>query len=115
MVLVIPVAVKYFYPMYFKMEVTSCYEYLGIRFGKPLRILGAMLYIIQMSFYTAVAVLAPAIALSKVTGINTYIAIALIYVVCIFYSSQGGMKAVVITDTFLVSFFIFIIISIFSI
>lgn len=53
-----------------------------------------------MSFYTAVAVLAPAIALSTATGLNTRLAVVLIYLVCIFYSSQGGMKAVVIADTF---------------
>ncbi|XP_001353570.2 sodium-coupled monocarboxylate transporter 1 [Drosophila pseudoobscura] len=100
MVLVIPVAVKIFYPIYFKMELTSCYEYLGIRFGKEIRILGAVLYVIQMCFYTAVAVLAPAIALSKATGLDTKIAVILIYVVCVFYSSQGGMKAVVIADSF---------------
>jgi sodium-coupled monocarboxylate transporter 8/12 len=97
---VIPVALKIFYPIYFKMELTSCYEYLGMRFGKELRILGGVLYIIQMCFYTSVAVLAPAIALSKATGLNQYLAIVLIYVVCVFYSSQGGLKAVVIADTF---------------
>jgi len=56
-----------------------------------------------MCFYTAVAVLAPAIALSKATGLDTKIAVVLIYVVCVFYSSQGGMKAVVIADSFQVS------------
>lgn len=97
---VIPVATKIFYPIYFKLELTSCYEYLGIRFGINSRILGAVLYILQMSFYTAVAVLAPAIALSKATGLDTHIAVILIYIVCVFYSSQGGLKAVVIADTF---------------
>jgi solute carrier family 5 (sodium-coupled monocarboxylate transporter), member 8/12 len=53
-----------------------------------------------MSFYTSVAVLAPAIALSSATGLSTRLAIVLIFVVCVFYSSQGGMKAVVIADTF---------------
>lgn len=90
MIMVIPVALKVFYPIYFKLQLTSCYEYLGIRFGKNIRIFGAILYIIQvnsniflyaftstsfilaffvvviqMSFYTAVSVYAPAIALSK--------------------------------------------------
>ncbi|XP_055910605.1 sodium-coupled monocarboxylate transporter 1 [Eupeodes corollae] len=100
MVFVIPVAVKIFYPIYFKMELTSCYEYLGIRFGKEIRVLGALLYVVQMCFYTAVAVLAPAIALNKATGLNTRVAVILIYLVCVFYSSQGGMKAVVIADAF---------------
>lgn len=100
MVLVIPLSVKVFFPIYHDMKLTSCYEYLGMRFGKEMRIFGALLYIVQMSFYTSVSVLAPAIALSKATGLNTRLAIVLIYVVCIFYSSQGGLKAVVIADTF---------------
>ncbi|XP_050076169.1 sodium-coupled monocarboxylate transporter 1 [Anopheles maculipalpis] len=100
MVLVVPVAVKVFYPIYYKLEVTSCYEYLGMRFDKRIRVFGGVLYILQMLFYTSVAVLAPAIALSEATGLNKYIAVVLIYFVCIFYSSQGGMKAVVIADTF---------------
>uniref|UniRef100_A0A182YJ60 Uncharacterized protein n=1 Tax=Anopheles stephensi TaxID=30069 RepID=A0A182YJ60_ANOST len=103
MVLVVPVAVKVFYPIYYKLEVTSCYEYLGMRFDKRIRVFGGVLYILQMLFYTSVAVLAPAIALSEATGLNKYIAVVLIYFVCIFYSSQGGMKAVVIADTFQVS------------
>lgn len=100
MILVIPFAVKIFYPIYDNMKLTSCYEYLGVRFGKEMRIFGGLLYIIQMCFYTSVSVLAPAIALSKATGLNTRLAIVLIYIVCVFYSSQGGLKAVVIADTF---------------
>lgn len=53
-----------------------------------------------MCFYTAVSVYAPAIALSKATSLDTHLAVVLIYVVVVFYSSQGGMKAVVIADTF---------------
>ncbi|KMQ94279.1 sodium-coupled monocarboxylate transporter 1 [Lasius niger] len=55
---------------------------------------------LQMVLYTSVAVYAPALALSHVTGLNTYIAVTLVYVVCIFYASQGGMKAVIMADTF---------------
>jgi solute carrier family 5 (sodium-coupled monocarboxylate transporter), member 8/12 len=100
MILVIPVALFIFYPIYHQMQLTSCYEYLGVRFGKEMRLMGGILYIIQMCFYTSVSVLAPAIALSKTTGLNTRLAIVLIYVVCVFYSSQGGLKAVVVADTF---------------
>lgn len=48
-VLVIPVAIKIFYPIYFKLQLTSCYEYLGIRFGTKIRVFGALLYIVQVS------------------------------------------------------------------
>lgn len=100
MILVIPVALKVFYPIYHELQLTSCYEYLGVRFGREMRLMGGILYILQMCFYTSVSVLAPAIALSKATGLNTRLAIILIYLVCVFYSSQGGLKAVVIADTF---------------
>lgn len=79
---------------------------MGIRFDKNIRIFGSILYIVQMLFYTAVSVYAPAIALNKATGLNTHVAVFLIYLVCIFYASQGGMKAVVIADTFQVKYFI---------
>uniref|UniRef100_A0A182M0P5 Uncharacterized protein n=1 Tax=Anopheles culicifacies TaxID=139723 RepID=A0A182M0P5_9DIPT len=56
MVLVVPIAVKVFYPIYYKLEVTSCYEYLGLRFDKRIRIFGAVLYILQVSVqYTGYA------------------------------------------------------------
>lgn len=35
-----------------------------------------------------------------VTGLNVYLAVTVVYLVCIFYASQGGMKAVIIADTF---------------
>lgn len=57
MVLVIPVAVKIFYPIYYKMELTSCYEYLGIRFGKEIRILGALLYVIQVNNFRSLSII----------------------------------------------------------
>lgn len=48
MVAVVPLAIKVFYPIYFKLDLTSCYEYLGIRFGNNIRVFGAILYIIQV-------------------------------------------------------------------
>ena len=53
-----------------------------------------------MVVYMAIVVYAPALALSQVTGFDVDIACAVIYVVCIFYTTIGGMKAVMWTDTF---------------
>ena len=56
--------------------------------------------------YQAIVVYAPALALIQVTGflngINNDVEIAcfIIFLVCVFYSSIGGMKAVIWTDTF---------------
>ncbi|RVE52689.1 hypothetical protein evm_002562 [Chilo suppressalis] len=99
-ILVVPIASKLYLPVFMRLRLTSCYEYLEIRFCKAIRVYASALYMLQMILYTSVAVYAPALALSDVTGLNTYLAVSLVYVVCIFYASQGGMKAVIMTDTF---------------
>ncbi|XP_012280964.1 sodium-coupled monocarboxylate transporter 1 [Orussus abietinus] len=98
--LVVPITSHLYLPVYMKLRLTSTYEYLNLRFNRHCRLLASGLYMLQMILYTSVAVYAPALALSHVTGLNTYIAVTLVYVVCIFYASQGGMKAVIMTDTF---------------
>ncbi|XP_049867360.1 sodium-coupled monocarboxylate transporter 1 [Pectinophora gossypiella] len=99
-VLVVPITSQLYLPVFMRLRLTSCYEYLEVRFCKSIRVYASALYMMQMILYTAVAVYAPALALSDVTGLNTYLAVSLVYVVCIFYASQGGMKAVIMTDTF---------------
>ncbi|CAG4909990.1 unnamed protein product [Colias eurytheme] len=99
-VLVVPISSQLFLPVFMRLRLTSCYEYLEVRFCKSMRVYASALYMLQMILYTAVAVYAPALALSDVTGLNTYLAVSLVYVVCIFYASQGGMKAVIMTDSF---------------
>lgn len=47
-----------------------------------------------------IALYAPALALEAVTGLNKDWAIILIGIVCTFYSTIGGMKAVLMTDVF---------------
>nr|CAD7194225.1 unnamed protein product [Timema douglasi] len=98
--LVAPITSYLYLPVYHDLQLTSAYEYLEMRFNSATRTLTSAMYIIQMVLYTSVAVYAPALALSHVTGLNTYISVTCVYVVCIFYASQGGMKAVMITDTF---------------
>jgi len=48
---------------------------------------------IQLQHYAKLAV-------SVVTGINVIVACAIIFVVCIFYTAIGGIKAVMWTDAF---------------
>lgn len=99
-ILVVPITSCLYLPVFMKLRLTSSYEYLHLRFDQRCRLLTSVLYMLQMVLYTSVAVYAPALALSHVTGLNTYIAVTLVYVVCIFYASQGGMKAVIMADTF---------------
>ncbi|KAK7572068.1 hypothetical protein V9T40_014540 [Parthenolecanium corni] len=50
--------------------------------------------------YLALVLYAPALAIHQVTGVNTMLIVSIMYLVCIFYTTMGGMKAVVWTDTF---------------
>lgn len=51
----------------------------------------------------AIVVYAPALALAQVTGLNTDLTIGLTFVVCIIYTSLGGLKAVIWTNVFQVN------------
>ncbi|KAL7723856.1 hypothetical protein ACLKA6_016066 [Drosophila palustris] len=54
----------------------------------------------QMILYMGIALYAPALALQAVTGIPKGMAILVLGLVCTFYSTLGGLKAVLITDVF---------------
>jgi len=48
----------------------------------------------------AMVLYAPSIALGAVTELSVVSSIVLVGLVCIFYSTIGGIKAVIITDVF---------------
>ncbi len=50
--------------------------------------------------YLAIVVYAPALALAQVTGLNMDLSIGLTFLVCIFYTTLGGIKAVIWTNVF---------------
>ncbi|XP_013380555.1 sodium-coupled monocarboxylate transporter 1-like [Lingula anatina] len=99
-VLVMPVAAHIFLPIFFRLRVTSAYEYLEMRFNKAVRVAGSLTFSLQMILYMAIVLYAPSLALEQVTGLNRWIAVASVGVVCVFYTSIGGIKAVMWTDTF---------------
>jgi len=97
--LVMPAAAYLYMPIFFNLRVISAYEYLELRFSRMVRVTGGVIFCIQMCIYMAIVVYAPSLALSQVTGINVYVSVCVIFVVCIIYTTLGGMKAVLWTDT----------------
>ncbi|XP_055637499.1 putative sodium-dependent multivitamin transporter isoform X2 [Toxorhynchites rutilus septentrionalis] len=95
-----PIAAYLFLPVFFKLQACSAYEYLEMRFGKKTRLIASLAYTMQMVLYMGIAVYAPALALEAVTGLNQSYSILVIGIVCTFYSTIGGMKAVLFTDVF---------------
>lgn len=77
-----------------------CFQYLQKRFGTAARIAGSIAFQLQLLLYSGVVLYAPAIALEATTGISTTASVVGIGLVCTFYSTIGGIKAVLITDVF---------------
>ncbi|KAF3821952.1 hypothetical protein GH733_007326, partial [Mirounga leonina] len=95
--LVIILTSELFVPVFYRSGITSTYEYLQLRFNKPVRYAATVIYIVQTILYTGVVVYAPALALNQ----GSHASPSFTYVVplsCPLY--QGGLKAVVWTDTF---------------
>uniref|UniRef100_H2Z0D0 Sodium-coupled monocarboxylate transporter 1 n=1 Tax=Ciona savignyi TaxID=51511 RepID=H2Z0D0_CIOSA len=86
-----------FVPVFYKLGISSTYEYLEMRFGRSVRVAGTCAFILQTVLYGMVMYM-PALALNKVTGLSLIVSIVATSLVCIFYTCIGGMKAVVWND-----------------
>jgi len=93
-------AAHLYLPVFNKIKITTSYEYLEYRFGLSVRMLGSACFTLQMLVYMAIVVYAPALALTQVTGLDVDLVCGIVFLVCIFYSAIGGIKAVMWTDTF---------------
>ncbi|XP_077400904.1 sodium-coupled monocarboxylate transporter 1 isoform X2 [Vanacampus margaritifer] len=89
-----------FLPVFYRLSITSIYEYLELRFSRATRLLGTLLFIVQTILYTGIVIYTPALALNQVTGMDLWSAVISTGVVCTFYCTMGGLKAVVWTDVF---------------
>lgn len=96
-----------FIPVFHKQQVPSCHMYLELRFNHTVKLLTASLATATLIFFIAIVVYLPALALEQVAGINVDIACITIFMVCAFYTSVGGIKAVIWTDVFQL-FFMFL-------
>ncbi|XP_073940323.1 sodium-coupled monocarboxylate transporter 1 isoform X2 [Castor canadensis] len=98
--LVVVISAEVFLPVFYRLGITSTYEYLELRFNRFIRLCGTVLFIFQTILYTGIVIYAPALALNQVTGFDLWGAVVATGVVCTFYCTLGGLKAVVWTDVF---------------
>ncbi|XP_067283027.1 sodium-coupled monocarboxylate transporter 1 isoform X1 [Pseudorasbora parva] len=99
-VLMVVISSEIFLPIFYRLGITSTYEYLEMRYNKVIRLFGTVLFIIQTVLYTGLVIYAPALALNQVTGVDLWGAVMSTGVVCTLYCTLGGLKAVVWTDVF---------------
>lgn len=97
-VLVVPLIVLVFIPYFRKLNVTTAYEYLEIRFSPLVRVICSLAFIVYQVGRMGVVLLLPAIALNVVTGFNIFLCISLMGVLALIYTYMGGIEAVAWTD-----------------
>ena len=90
--------IKYYLPFFRRLNVTTAYEYLEVRFNAATRIMASILFIVFMVARTALVLFLPSLAMTAVTGIDIYICIALMALITIVYCTMGGVEAVVWGD-----------------
>uniref|UniRef100_H2YU25 Sodium-coupled monocarboxylate transporter 2 n=1 Tax=Ciona savignyi TaxID=51511 RepID=H2YU25_CIOSA len=100
--LFLPAILSYLYiiPLYHRLQISTVYEYLELRFNRKCRIIVSTVELVSLTLYMGTTIYLPALALSAVTPINMNQAIAVTSAICTIYTVCGGLKAVVWTDTF---------------
>lgn len=97
-VAVAPFIVYWFLPFYRRLNVTTAYEYLEVRFNVGCRLFGSLAFMLLQFCRIGIVLLLPSIALSVATGMDVELCVVLMGVLCIIYTVLGGMEAVVWTD-----------------
>ncbi|XP_058129110.1 sodium-coupled monocarboxylate transporter 1-like [Anopheles ziemanni] len=87
-----------FLPVFHELQVTSVYEYLQLRFDRRMRLFGSILSTFGDILWMPICIYAPSLAFNQVTGISLYIISPIVIMICVFYTSLGGLKAVIWTD-----------------
>jgi len=89
-----------FVPIYQRLKVYTAYQYLGERFDRKTRLLGAFLFLVQRGIAAGITIYAPAIVLSALLGWRLDLTIWLAGGLVIIYTVAGGTKIVSITQRY---------------
>ena len=88
-------------PMFARLKLLSVFEYLRIRFNSnSVRLVGMGCYLVRTWVSTAIFIYGPSTSLSFFTNLSENVAIAIIGTIGTFYTTVGGIKAVIWTDFF---------------
>ncbi|XP_072167856.1 sodium-dependent multivitamin transporter-like [Diadema setosum] len=103
----VSVPIFVFVPVYYGLGLVSAYQYLHLRFGLLVRIFGTAMFILHTSFYLAIVLYAPALAIQAVTSLPMPATIFISGAVCTIYTALGGIKGVIWADVF--QFFVLVV------
>nr|XP_019592283.1 PREDICTED: sodium/iodide cotransporter isoform X1 [Rhinolophus sinicus] len=90
----------FYMPIFYRLGLTSTYQYLELRFSRAVRLCGTVQYLVATVLYTGIVIYAPALILNQVSGLDIWASLLSTGAICTFYTTVGGMKAVIWTDVF---------------
>jgi len=96
--LIAPLLVRYYLPIFRRSNITTAYEYLEIRFNLAVRLFGSVAFLLFQLGRVAIVLYLPAIALATVTGVDVLTSILLMGIIAVLYTVLGGIEAVIWTD-----------------
>lgn len=96
--LMAPFVIKIFVPFYSKLNLYTAYEYLERRFSLAVRVVTSILFQILRGLHVAIVIYAPSLVINLVTGLPVWQCILFMGGFTTFYTTLGGMRAVIWTD-----------------
>ena len=97
-VLIPPLVIGCYLPFFRKLNLTSAYEYLELRFNLACRLFASLAFNLFMVARVAVVAYLPALAVAAATGADVNVCIVGVSVVTILYCTFGGIEAVIWSD-----------------
>jgi SSS family transporter len=102
---IILLTIIYFIPFFCRLNILTAYEYLEKRFNLGVRLFGSMTFILFQIGRIVIMMLLPAMAMATVTGLSVQFCILTMGILCVVYTTLGGIEAVIWNDCFQVIIF----------
>jgi SSS family transporter len=86
-------------PFFYRLRVFSIYEYLEARFDARTRVLAGAQFFLLKAMFLGIAIYAPSLLFMEMTGLPQLPIVLAVGLVTTAYTTMGGVKAVIWTDT----------------
>ncbi|WP_372763338.1 sodium/solute symporter, partial [Pseudoalteromonas sp.] len=96
---VTPIAAYVAMPFFRKIDATSAYEFLSLRFNMPVRLFASALFTLFHISRMGIVMALTALALAAVTPFDAWQCVLIIGLLSLIYCTLGGIEAVIWTDT----------------
>ncbi|XP_055685272.1 sodium-coupled monocarboxylate transporter 2-like [Lutzomyia longipalpis] len=87
-----------FLPVFSELKLTSTFKYFELRFNRRVRQLASGLFLLTGLIYLPFTVYVPALTFQRVTGVDLYLTVTVLSLICAVYTAIGGFRAVIWTD-----------------